>query len=325
MYDAFISYRREYGYLMAELLRKSLLAEGINCYLDLEEDRSGEINEKIFDAIEESQNFIIVLTKGTLERCVNEGDFVRTEIGQAVSLNKNIIPVRYPDFEWPKEINEQLPFEVLEVEKKQFITLRQEYLDATVKKIKSYMIGVAPLENKQKNSGIPNKTSEFFINGLEKLSDIQCVDMAFHGGAEWHRDSEKVDILTNIIEKNITLRVLVNSSDTVSSVCSHMSQPLKKYVGFDDCVNDWVQLANAYPDVVQVHIAEVPLLHRVYIIRDEKKGFVNTKYYTYGNYRPEKDFRMVFDDSGMEYKLYTEEFDYIWNNASHGITEQSNF
>jgi hypothetical protein len=121
----------------------------------------------------------------------------------------------------------------------------------------------------------------------------------------------------HIINKSITLRILVNAADTVSAVCYHMAQPLKKYVGFDNCVEDWVELAKLYPDVVQVRIADVPLLHRLYILRGENTGFVNIKYYTYGNYNPDKDVRMVFDHSGMEYKLYTEEFDYLWNEASH--------
>ena len=143
--------------------------------------------------------------------------------------------------------------------------------------------------------------------------------MAFHAGADWRRSSEKVEILTSIIDKGITLRVLVNSAETVTSVCSHMSQPLKKYVGFDNCVEEWLELARIYPDTIHVRVADVPLLHRLYIRKEEKNGFVNVKYYTYGNYTPDKDFRRVFDNSGMEYKLYTREFDYIWNKASHEV------
>lgn len=318
MNDAFISYRRDGGYLMAQLLRSSLKDKGVYCYLDLEEDRSGQFDERLLDAIRDSSNFILILTKGTLDRCVNKDDWVRREIVEAVSSDKNIIPVMYPDFVWPKELNEHFPDEVLALEKKQGVILRQEYLQATIEKIIAYMINVKCPENKNtKSDSIPDGTSAFFTNGFGRLSDMQCVDMAFHAGSEWRRNSDKVDILTHIIEKSITLRILVNSADTVSLVCSHMSQPLKKYVGFDSCVEEWIELAQAYPDVVQVRIADVPLLHRLYILRGEKTGYVNVKYYTYGNYTPDKDFRMVFDDSGMEYKLYTEEFDYIWNKASH--------
>lgn len=320
MNDAFISYRREGGYLMAQLLRSALKDKGVYCYLDLEEDRSGQFDERLLDAIRDSSNFILILTKGTLDRCVNKDDWVRREIVEAVASDKNIIPVMYPDFVWPKELNECFPKEVLILEKKQGVILRQEYLQATIEKIIDYMIDVT----KQNYKGIlsdeiPDGTNAFFTYGFSRLKNIQCVDMAFHAGADWRRSSEKVDILTSIIDKGITLRVLVNSAETVTSVCSHMSQPLKKYVGFDNCVEEWLELARIYPDIIHVRVADVPLLHRLYILKEEKIGFVNVKYYTYGNYTPDKDFRRVFDNSGMEYKLYTGEFDYIWDKASHEV------
>ena len=213
---------------MAQLLRSSLKDKGVYCYLDLEEDRSGHFDERLLDAIRESSNFILILTKGTLDRCVNQDDWVRREIVEAVRTNKHIIPVMYPDFVWPKELNEQFPSEVLTLEKTQGVILRQEYLQATIEKIIAYMINVKSQENKNiKSDFIPDGTSAFFTNGFDSLSDIQCVDMAFHAGSEWRRNSDKVDILTHIIDKSITLRILVNSADTVSSICSHMSQPLK--------------------------------------------------------------------------------------------------
>lgn len=320
MYDAFISYRREGGYLMAQLLRSLLKDKGVYCYLDVEEDRSGQFDERLLDAINNSSNFMLILTKGTLDRCVNEDDWVRREIVKAVTSQKHIVPVIYPDFVWPKELNHKFPEEILSLQNEQGVILRQEYLSATVEKIIDYMIGVQIRESKEARADtIPGGAAEFFTYGLEHTLNVQSIDMAFHGGAEWRRNSDKVKLLTDIINKKITLRVLINSSETVSAVCSHMAQPLKKYVGFDNCVEDWRELAEAYPESVKVRVADVPLLHRLYIVRGENGGFVNIKYYTYGNYTPDKDFRMTFDDSGMEYKLYTEEFDYIWKNASHDV------
>lgn len=46
MKDAFISCRREGGYLMVQLLRSSLKDKGVYCYLDLEE-RSGQFDERL--------------------------------------------------------------------------------------------------------------------------------------------------------------------------------------------------------------------------------------------------------------------------------------
>lgn len=118
MNDAFISYRHDGGYLMPQLLRSALKDKGIHCYLDLEEDRSGQFDERLLDAIRDSSNFILILTKGTLDRCINADNWVRHEIVEAVKSNKNIIPVMYPDFVLPKELNEQFPEEVLILEKK---------------------------------------------------------------------------------------------------------------------------------------------------------------------------------------------------------------
>ena len=320
MNNAFISYRRDGGYLMAQLLRSMLKEKGVFCYLDLEEDRSGQFDERLLSAINDSSNFILILTKGTLDRCVNGDDWVRREIVEAVKLRKNIIPVRYPDFEWPKSLNPQFPPEILELETKQGVVLRQEYLPATIEKIISYMVDVECVSgNNTRAEDIPGSSGDFIGYGIDNVGVLQSVDMAFHAGAEWRRNSDKVNILTAIIEKSITLRVLVNSSETVSEVCSHMRQPLKRYVGFDNSIQEWLELMSAYPDSVKVRVADVPLLHRLYIIRGEDKGYVNVKYYTYGNYTPDKDFRMVFGSSDMQYKLYTDEFDYIWNKASHDI------
>ena len=60
--DAFISYRREGGYLMAQLLREMLKNQGINCYLDVEEEHSGQFDIRLLDAIENAPNFILILT-----------------------------------------------------------------------------------------------------------------------------------------------------------------------------------------------------------------------------------------------------------------------
>lgn len=318
MNDAFISYRREGGYLMAQLLKNTLKDEGIYCYLDLEEDRSGDFDERLFKAIRESSSFILILTKETLANCIYEDSWVRKEIVEAVRCDKKIIPVIYHDFSWPKELNGQLPAEVLSLETKQGVVFSKEYLKSTVEKIAEYINDAERVNNKStKSDFLKDGTKDFFINGFDGLSAVQCVDMAFHAGADWQRNSDKLEILNDIINKNITLRILVNSADTVSNICSHMSQPLRRYVGFDNSVKEWIELAQMYPDVVYVHIADVPLMHRLYILRGENTGVANVKYYTYGNCIPDKDFRAVFDNSDAEYNLYVAEFDYIWDKASH--------
>ena len=145
--DAFISYRREGGFLMAQLLRELLKNRGINCYLDLEEEHSGQFDVRLVEAIDSASNFLLVLTKDALDRCVDPEDWVRREIVEAANRGKNIIPVRYPDFEWPRELNNKLPEEVRFLENEQGVILRQEYLQASIEKIvNTFMVDVKKSE-----------------------------------------------------------------------------------------------------------------------------------------------------------------------------------
>ena len=64
------------------------------------------------------------------------------------------------------------------------------------------------------------------------------------------------------------------------------------------------------------------MMHRYYCIKDAKNGIAKVSFYTYGNFIPEKDFQYIFGSGQNEYRLYEEEFEYIWNEASHkGISE----
>ncbi len=140
--------------------------------------------------------------------------------------------------------------------------------------------------------------------------------MAFHAGADWRQDTDKIDILALILQRRIPLRILVNSVDAVEAVCSHMRQPLRRYVKFGDSVREWAAFAKEYPDLVQVRVLDVPLLHCLYLARCANgTGTVNVKYYTYGNFRPAKDCCQSFSEKDAELLLYTEEFDYLWKIA----------
>ena len=69
---------------------------GYRVFLDYDELKDGLFNQKIKEAIARAPIFMIVLTKGAIDRCVNPDDWVAQEISEAVRLNKKIIPVN-PD------------------------------------------------------------------------------------------------------------------------------------------------------------------------------------------------------------------------------------
>ena len=93
-YDVFISYRRDKGTTrLARNLKLSLEKFGLQVFFDMEELTDGKFNEKIYQAIEASKNVIFLMTEGALDRCVNEGDWVRNELEHTVDCRVNLIPV----------------------------------------------------------------------------------------------------------------------------------------------------------------------------------------------------------------------------------------
>lgn len=95
-YDIFISYRREGGKDYARTIQQALEKE-YKVFLDFDELKDGVFDQRIMDAISHSTVFILLLTKGALDRCVNDDDWVRAEILHAGKCKCHIVPVIVDD------------------------------------------------------------------------------------------------------------------------------------------------------------------------------------------------------------------------------------
>lgn len=115
-YDIFISYRREGGKEYARNLTSELVSRGFHPFLDFDELKDGKFDKRITDAIESAPVFMFILSPGSLDRCVNENDWVRKEILHAIEHNRHIVPVdidkqfeAFPSTsDFPQEIKEAL-------------------------------------------------------------------------------------------------------------------------------------------------------------------------------------------------------------------------
>ncbi|MFI3303068.1 MAG: toll/interleukin-1 receptor domain-containing protein [Rikenellaceae bacterium] len=92
-YDVFISYRRKGGRDTARIIQQTLRSYGNNVFLDFDSLQDGVFNSQIFEAIESTPIFLLVLSKGSMQRCVNDGDWVAQEIEHAIKHNRKIVPV----------------------------------------------------------------------------------------------------------------------------------------------------------------------------------------------------------------------------------------
>ena len=134
-YDIFISYRRDGGDTLAQLIYDRLTARGYKVFLDIESLRSGKFNEKLLNVIEECKDLIVILPPGALERCSNEGDWLYLELSYAMKNRKNIIPVMMKGFEWPETFPEGLEG----LRNYNGIHDSKDYFDAVIDKIVSLL------------------------------------------------------------------------------------------------------------------------------------------------------------------------------------------
>lgn len=106
--DIFISYRRDGGAETAKHLHDTLTRKGYRVFYDIESLRSGPFNEALYDEIDAATDFLLVLPPHGMDRCADEGDWVRLEIERALEKEKNIIPIMLRGFEFPSNLPESL-------------------------------------------------------------------------------------------------------------------------------------------------------------------------------------------------------------------------
>jgi tetratricopeptide (TPR) repeat protein len=98
--DVFISYRRDVSGTLALALHQFLTLRGIDVFYDIESIKAGQFDTIILGQIEARPYFILILTPGTLDRCVEPEDWVRREIEQALRYDRIIIPAFTPQFDF---------------------------------------------------------------------------------------------------------------------------------------------------------------------------------------------------------------------------------
>ena len=96
----FISYRRKLDEVTARMLKQELTARGFDVFLDVDDlGPSPRFDQSLLVEIEQRHNFLLVLSPGSLDRCVDEDDWVRLEISHALSTERKIVPLTRAGFQ----------------------------------------------------------------------------------------------------------------------------------------------------------------------------------------------------------------------------------
>lgn len=150
MTDVFLSYRRDGGEALAEILYTKLTERGYNVFYDKESLKSGLFEPKLYTEIEQCEDFVLILPPHALDRCLeSEDDWVRCEIRHAILHKKNIIPVLMRGFSFPPD----LPDDIRHVSGANGVSFENmEFIDARVDRIAELMISVPSRRRKKKKA-----------------------------------------------------------------------------------------------------------------------------------------------------------------------------
>lgn len=132
-YQIFISYRRNGSDAHARVFYEKLKEIGFSVFLDFESLFSGGFETNILTAIDNCEDFVLLLPKGGLERCASEEDLMYKEIRQAIVGKKNIIPIFINGFKMPKK--KDLPEDIAIISEKHGFDCSMEYFDAVFEKL----------------------------------------------------------------------------------------------------------------------------------------------------------------------------------------------
>jgi hypothetical protein len=97
----FISYRREGGSELAQLVCQFLEDKGVPTFLDVENLGAGRFGAQIRDEIEQCTHVVVVCTPGALDPRSGVEDWVYEELELALRTDSILIPFLTARFKWP--------------------------------------------------------------------------------------------------------------------------------------------------------------------------------------------------------------------------------
>ncbi len=206
-YDVFISYRRDGGFEMARHIWDHLKDRGYRVFLDLEDMRSGRFNTRLYAAIEQSKDFVLILSPHSLDRCHSENDWLRLEIAHALKHRKNIIPILTRGFGFPED--PPLPEDICEIRQCNGLSPSPELFSEFLVKLEKQYLSSRPARTRWRTAGI--------ILAIPALLTITGVGLTFgfYHDIVTNRSTEDV---SEDLQKSGQLEVKVNARNASVSV-----------------------------------------------------------------------------------------------------------
>lgn len=238
---------------MAGELQAKLENRGYKVFLDVDDIGSGAFPVQIENAIKECNDFLLILSSGTLDRCSEERDWVRQEIMLAEQYGKNIIGVSLPGFTMPGV--DALPQPLRDLPQKQVFLWSHEYRNASINKIEENLLS---FERKKRRR---RRNISWIIATLSTIAAVATFWWAIS------LDSDPVNT-----EENLQTMVVQKAKESYAnyihqgdSLLRSVSQPVKteEFAAFVDGIVQYdsaLALTRRFPDLA---VDSVTLLEKL--------------------------------------------------------------
>jgi formylglycine-generating enzyme required for sulfatase activity len=267
--DCFISYRRTSSVHLARNIFTELNRRNINAFLDVEGIDATQFDTFILNQIASRPHFIVLLSQGSLARCVNEADWLLREIQHAYDLKRNIIPVYDAGFDWNKE-RHYLPEHLQEfLPLQNAVSFTHEYYHAFIDKIMRFIRNPqqkAPVEVKL----VPKQEAEKAKQMIQKALEVRFDDVTV---IEW---IGKYHELSTVAETSTDWKDLLNlwsqirSSGNIPDIFemddeeAHARQALEQVLKREEEIRKQEEVANQHNQYLQVREREYDFIRQLY-------------------------------------------------------------
>ncbi len=138
----FLSYRRT-NFPWALAIFKDLTQHGYDVFFDFNGIASGDFEKVILGNITARAHFLVLLTPSALERCQEQGDWLRREIEAALESRRNMVPLLLEGFDFgsPGIVN-QLTGTLTALKNYNGLRIPQDYFDEAMERLRNRYLNV---------------------------------------------------------------------------------------------------------------------------------------------------------------------------------------
>ena len=157
----FLSYRRDVSWALAHAVRGELVQHGFDVFMDVHGIGSGEFERVLLREIETRAHVVVILEPRSLDRIVDDGDWLRREIAHALTHGRNVVPVLANRAEMPPAAD--LPLDVARLAGFNAVSVPPDYFAEAMDKLRRRFlrpVGPAPTGRRRRDrTGEPGPPS----------------------------------------------------------------------------------------------------------------------------------------------------------------------